>query len=222
LSAPRGAERLGAIDGRGELTVKTIVIVIFDSFTDIDLFLMWDILGRNTKDWRVRILGTKDEHLSAHGLAVKTHGRIAEANDADVVLFSSGKLGVKAALSDKAFVNAFSLNTEKQLIGSICGGAFILERLGLLRAGPATTHPDALEKLRALGVDVREQALVCNGNVATAGGCLSAVYLIGWVVEVLFGSAKRIDALRELIPGGQRDTFEQLIESSIKKGVSAA
>jgi len=202
--------------------VKKIVIVIFDSFTDIDLFLMWDILGRNTKDWRVRILGTKTEHLSANGLAVKTHGRIAEANDADVVLFSSGKLGVKAALSDKAFVTAFSLNVEKQLIGSICGGAFILERLGLLRAGPATTHPDALEELRALGVDGREQALVCNGNVATAGGCLSAVYLIGWVVEVLFGRAKRIDALRELIPAGQRDTFEQLIELSIKKGVSAA
>ena len=202
--------------------MKDFVIVIFDSFTDIDLFLMWDILGRNTKDWRVRILGTKAEHISAHGLVVKTHGRIAEANDADVVLFSSGKLGVKAALSDESFVNGFSLNAEKQLIGSICGGAFILERLGLLRTGPATTHPDAWKELRALGVDVREQALVCNGNVATAGGCLSAVYLIGWVVEVLYGSAKRMDALRELIPGGQRATFEQLIESSIKEGVSAA
>ncbi|MGT2492164.1 hypothetical protein ACU4GD_20645 [Cupriavidus basilensis] len=29
-------------------------LVTFDQFTDIDLFLMWDILGRNTKDWNVR------------------------------------------------------------------------------------------------------------------------------------------------------------------------
>jgi transcriptional regulator GlxA family with amidase domain len=202
--------------------VKTIVIVIFDSFTDIDLFLMWDILGRNATDWRVRILGTKAEHVSAHGLAVRTHGHVAEANDADVVLFSSGKLGVKAALSDEAFVKAFAPDPGRQLIGSICGGAFILERLGLLRGGPATTHPDAMAELRALGVDVREQALVCHGHVATAGGCLSAVYLVGWVVETLFGRAKRVEALRELIPAGQRDTFERLIESSIREGVNAA
>lgn len=202
--------------------MKTIVIVIFDSFTDIDLFLMWDILGRNTNDWKVRILGTKAEHVSAHGLSVKTHGHVSEANDADVVLFSSGKLGVKEALNDKTFVTAFSLNTERQLVGSICGGAFILERLGLLRDGPATTHPDAMKELQALGVDVRKQALVCNGNVATAGGCLSAVYLIGWVVEMLFGSAKRAEALRELIPAGQQPTFEHLIESSIREGMSAA
>jgi transcriptional regulator GlxA family with amidase domain len=204
------------------LLVKKIVIVIFDSFTDVDLFLMWDILGRNKTDWKIRILGTNAEHISAHGLSVKTHGHISEANDADVVLFSSGKLGVKAALSDESFVSAFSLDTERQLIGSICGGAFILERLGLLRDGPATTHPDAMDELKALGVDVRDQALVCNGNVATAGGCLSAVYLVGWLVEVLFGSQKRVEALRELIPAGQRVAFEQLIESSIREGVSAA
>jgi len=202
--------------------MKSILIVIFDSFTDIDLFLMWDVLGRNKKDWQVRILGTKAEHVSAHGLSVKTHGHVAEANEADVVLFSSGKLGVKAALQDQAFVNAFSLNPDRQLIGSICGGAFILERLGLLHDGPATTHPDAMAELRALGLDVRNQALVCNGNVATAGGCLSAVYLIGWVVEVLFGREKRAEALRELIPAGQQATFEQLIGSSISEGVSAA
>ena len=66
-------------------TVKSIAIVIFDSFTDIDLFLMWDILGRNKKDRQVRILGTKSEHVSAHDLAVRTQGHVAEANEADVV-----------------------------------------------------------------------------------------------------------------------------------------
>ncbi|MEZ5645577.1 MAG: DJ-1/PfpI family protein [Burkholderiaceae bacterium] len=201
--------------------MKTFVIVVFDSFTDIDLFLMWDILGRNTQDWQVRILGTKAEHVSAHGLSIKTHGPLSEANDADVVLFSSGKLGVKAALQDQAFVDAFSLNVDKQLIGSICGGAFILERLGLLQGGPATTHPDAMTELRGLGVDVRNQALVCKGAVATAGGCLTAVYLVGWVVETLFGRTKRQDALRELIPAGQHEAFERLIESSIRQGTSS-
>ncbi len=108
--------------------MKQIVIVIFDDFTDIDLFLMWDILGRNHTDGRLasKILGAKDEHRSAHGLSIKTHGYITEANEADVVLFASGKIGVKAAINDEEFMKAFSLNPEKQIIGSICAGSFIL------------------------------------------------------------------------------------------------
>ncbi|MVF23702.1 hypothetical protein EVC37_19105 [Methylocaldum sp. BRCS4] len=104
--------------------MKKIVIVIFDGFTDIDLFLMWDILGRNRTDWQVKILGTKEEHRSAHGLSIKTHGYITEANDADVVLFSSGRTGVKAAIKDETFMKAFSLNPERQIIGSICALEF--------------------------------------------------------------------------------------------------
>ncbi|MBN3820754.1 thiamine biosynthesis protein ThiJ, partial [Paraburkholderia sp. Se-20369] len=35
--------------------MKRIALVAFDQFTDLDLFLMWDILGRNRRDWEVRI-----------------------------------------------------------------------------------------------------------------------------------------------------------------------
>lgn len=198
--------------------MKKIVIVIFDDFTDLDLFLMWDILGRNKTDWQVRIVGTKEEHRSAHGLSVKTHGRIAEANDADVVLFSSGKLGVKAALQDDGFMQAFALDPRRQMIGSICAGAFILAKLGLLHSAPATTHPDAKRELQAMGQEVLDLPLVCNGNVATAGGCLSAVYLVAWIVETLYGKEKRMEAVREVLPAGQGEIFNQLIQSSLRAG----
>lgn len=201
--------------------MKTVVIVIFDDFTDIDLFLMWDILGRNNEDWRVRILGTKEEHRSAHGLSIRTHGHISEANNADVVLFSSGKIGVGAALEDSAFMGAFELDPGNQLIGSICAGAFILAALGLLKGNPVTTHPDAKQELLSLGFDVRDEPLVCNGTVATAGGCLSAVYLVGWAIETLFDAEKRKSVLSELIPAGQQEIYDRLIETSIQNGIKA-
>ena len=200
--------------------MKKIVIVIFDHFTDLDLFLMWDILGRNKTDWQVKILGTKEAHQSANGLLIKTHGCISEANDADVVLFSSGKVGVKGAIANQDFMRAFSLNQDTQLIGSICAGSFILAKLGLLALGPATTHPDAKEELQALGIEVLDLPLVCKGNVATAGGCLSAVYLIGWAVEALFGRDKRKETLRELIPAGQSAIYERLIDTSIRDAIA--
>ena len=84
-------------------------------------------------------------------------------------------------------------------------------------AHQATTHPDAAPRLCALGIDVLDQPLVCRGNVVTAGGCLSAVYLTGWVVQQWFGADKRREALRELLPAGQQRLFEELIDASIER-----
>jgi putative intracellular protease/amidase len=200
--------------------MKKIAIIIFDDFTDIDLFLMWDILGRNKTDWQVKILGTKEQHRSTHGLLITTHGNISEANDADVVLFSSGKKGIKTVVKDKLFLEAFSLDPKRQIIGSICAGAFILAELGLLGQGPATTHPDAKLELQALGVVTIDKPLVCNGNIATAGGCLSAQYLVGWVIERLYGVGKRKEALKQIAPAGQDYIYEQLITASIQEGMN--
>ncbi|NNM58520.1 MAG: thiamine biosynthesis protein ThiJ [Legionellales bacterium] len=199
--------------------MKKIAIVIFDDFTDIDLFLMWDILNRNKTDWEVKILGTKEQHRSTHGLLITTHGNISEANTADVVLFTSGKKGVRTVINDKNFLNAFTLNPQKQMIGSICAGAFILACLGLLEEGSATTHPEAKAELQSLGIEVLDKPLVYHGNVATAGGCLSAQYLVGWIIESLFGIEKRKETLKPILPAGQQELYEKLITASIQEGM---
>ena len=42
-----------------------IGIVLFDDFTDVDFFLMYDLLGRTTDSWFVKILGTKPERTES-------------------------------------------------------------------------------------------------------------------------------------------------------------
>ncbi|WP_052051913.1 DJ-1/PfpI family protein [Chromobacterium haemolyticum] len=205
-----------------EIIVKDIVLVAFDQFTDIDLFLMWDILGRNTGDWRVRIVGAHQGLSSAHGLTVCPHGPLSDANQADAVLFVSGRQGVPAALASPDFLPSFKLDPARQHIGSICGGAYILERLGLVPDGRVTTHPDAKDGLLELGLQVLEQPLVCRGKVATAGGCLAALYLAGWLVESMFDADKRRETLRPLLPAGQREIYEDLIGVSIRQGMELA
>lgn len=200
--------------------MKEIALVTFDQFTDIDLFLMWDILGRNNQDWNVRILASSSVVRSAHGLSVSAHGSLSEANRAEAVLFASGKQGIPAALADPDFLPSFQLDPSRQLIGSICAGAFILERLGLLSGGRATTHPDARGGLQALGLEPVDQPLVCQGNIATAGGCLAALYLVGWMVESLFDIEKRRATLLPVLPAGQQELYEALIGLSIRQGLS--
>ena len=118
-----------------------IAIVIFDKFTDLDLFLMWDLLNRvRVPDWEVKILGEARAHVSATGISIATHGQIEEANDADAVLFVSGQ-GTRAKMIDKDWLSRFRLNPEKQFVGSICSGALLLAALGLLEGKTATTYP---------------------------------------------------------------------------------
>ena len=61
--------------------MKKAVSVTFDKFTDIDIFLAWDLLNcvnYRDKDFQVKIVGTKASHKSIRGLDAATHGLIED------------------------------------------------------------------------------------------------------------------------------------------------
>ena len=192
-------------------------IIIFDDFTDIDLFLMWDLLARKKFGWDIKILGTKTSHISSNGISVTTHGHVKLANQCDVVLFASGK-GTRALLQDEQFFSFFDLDVKKQFIGSICSGALLLAKLGLLTGLTATTHPQAKSVLESFGINVIDKPLVSYKQIATAGGCLSAQYLVAWLVESIYGVAKRKEVLREIAPVNQENIHEALVTASLVGG----
>jgi putative intracellular protease/amidase len=179
-----------------------VSIVTFDDFTDLDLFILWDLLNRVEKPgWRVRLLGDKASHVSSTGVEVKMHGRLDEANAAGAVLFCSGR-GTRRKIRDHSFLGAFRLDETKQLIGAIDSGALLLGALGLLRGKQATTYPSAETKelLEGMGAEVVWAPFVRAGNVATAARCLSGQYLAGWVIENLAGRKQMERALQSVAP----------------------
>jgi transcriptional regulator GlxA family with amidase domain len=184
-------------------------IVAFDDFTDIDVFLPWDLLNRVEREgWQVRILGSKPEHTSSTGLITRMHGPLEEANDSDAVIFASGK-GARLAIHNEIFLSAFRLDPSRQLIGSMCSGALILARLGLLAGKRATTYPTSVRALELMGVEVAEEPFVREGNVATAAGCLAAQHLVGWVIEELVGATERKRVLKTIQPIGGGLSFSE-------------
>ena len=192
--------------------MSKIAIVIFDDFTDLDLFLMWDLLNRvKVPDWSVKILGSSDAHVSKTGISIATHGRIEEANDATAVLFVSGS-GTRERIADEGWLAKFKLDRQRQMIGSICSGALILAKLGLLEGKTATTYPTVKPALESLGVTVVEEPFVSHGSIATAGGCLAQQYLIGWMVEHLAGGDWCDLILKSIQPVGEGLFFEDAEE----------
>lgn len=189
--------------------MKKAVIVSFDQFTDIDIFLSWDLLNRikfYDSEFQVKIVGTKNSHHSVSGIDLNTHGFVEECNDADLVFFGSGP-GARALLKDGDYLARFKLNPARQIICSMCSGALIIAALGHLNGISATTYPTTFEILRNYGVDVIEDKhLVTHGNVGTAAGCLAAVDLMGWAIEKLYDHKIRDKVIASVLPIG-RSTY---------------
>ena len=186
--------------------MKKAVIVAFDNFTDIDIFLAWDLLNRvkhRDKEFQVKIVGTKPSHRSIRGLDITTHGFIEESNEADLLFFGSG-IETRSLVNDSAYLGRFKLNPQKQIICSMCSGALIIAALGHLKGLSATTYPTAFDRLKSFGVDVLEDHhLVTHGNIGTAAGCMAAVDLIGWAIEKMYDEQVRKDVIASVLPIGQ-------------------
>lgn len=78
------------------------------------------------------------------------------------------------------------------LVMSVCTGAFVLARAGLLTGRPATTHHLFLDQLQSQFPDVKVKRgvrYVESGKVATAAGLTSGIDLALRVVERYFGKA---------------------------------
>lgn len=180
-----------------------IVQIVFEQFTDIDVFLAWDLLNRvRRSDWKVKLLGTTASHTSRAGLAIPMHGQVEEAAQADAVLFAGGP-ATRELRFDRDYLARLRLDPSRQLVGSMCSGALLLAALGLLDGKRATTHPVVRQLLVDAGVEVVDEPFVREGNVATAAACLAGVDLAAWVIETLLGKTMRDDVLQGVQPVGR-------------------
>ena len=191
--------------------MKIVAIVCFDDFTDIDVFLPWDLLNRvrlvgGLDDWKVQLLGTEPTHISMAGLRIPMTGTISEITLADAVIFASGK-GVQKLYRNQDYINRLKVNPEKQLIGSMCSGALLLGAKGLLSGKKATTYPTVVEQLKEFNVEVIEQSFVNSGNVSTAAGCFAAQELSAWIIKTLINEEMVDTVLESVQPVGKGLSF---------------
>src|SRR5262249_55442792 len=114
-----------------------IAIVTAQGFNELDSFVALGILNRIKKPgWRVSVCAPDATVTSMNGVLVQAQSRLADANQAEVVLFGSG-IRTREFVSDPALCGQLQLDPERQLIGAQCSGALVLAKLGLLNGMPA-------------------------------------------------------------------------------------
>jgi len=123
------------------------------------------------------------------------------------VLIVPGTIDIAKASSNESLINAlskFAQGSDKRpdsVIASVCTGAFLLARAGLLDGKPWTTHWEDVEDLgKLLDLDnaVRDKRWVDSGSTVTAAGLASGIDMALHLVERLASRDLAVRTARQI------------------------
>jgi len=182
-----------------------VAVVTFDGFNEIDSFVAAHILNRVERaGWKAEITAPTEFVTSMNGVRVAAQQPLEFTGEADAVLFGSGRRTAQV-IEDAAIMSRIKVDPQRQLIASQCSGALILARLGLLQGLPVCTDLKTKPAAEAAGLRVLARPFYAQGNLASAGGCLSGQYLAAWMIWRLAGKQAAMDALVYVAPVGQEE-----------------
>jgi transcriptional regulator GlxA family with amidase domain len=128
-----------------------------------------------------------------HGLAVIPQYGLADLPPLDVLLLPGGPdAGVQRVLDDADFLRWLVAQRPRlELLLSVCTGAWILARAGLLAGRRATTYHSDYERLLQLDSSIIAcpgERYADTGDVVTSAGVSAGIDMSLYVVQKLFGA----------------------------------
>lgn len=186
-----------------------VAILLFEGFDELDAIGPYEVFETagdfgGDVDARLVTLEPTGRVRASHGLRVEPDGTLSEA-DPDLLVVPGGGWsspdapGVRREYERGAVPEALATaHSSGVRVASVCTGAMLLARAGVLDGRPATTHRVALEDLRETGADVRDARITDDGDLLTSGGVTSGLDLALHVVERECGAALASEVAREL------------------------
>jgi transcriptional regulator GlxA family with amidase domain len=184
-------------------------ILLFDGFDELDALGPWEVLGglaqlREDVTASLVTLEGAREVRADHGAVISAHGALSERPDVLVVpgggWFDRGPEGAWAQAQRGEIPAAISArHAAGTTVASVCTGALLLARAGILDGRRATSNPGALDDLRGYGtIDVVEARVVDDGDILTAGAPACGIDLALHLLERLGGPELAEAGAREI------------------------
>ena len=132
---------------------------------------------------------TRDPITATGGLTVVPRHGFADAPRIDLLVVPGG-FGTRRLLNDEETLGWIRRTAAAaRQVTSVCTGALLLARAGLLQGRRATTHWASLDLLGSLdaGVTVERTSRVVDDGVITSAGVASGIDMAFYLVESLFG-----------------------------------
>jgi transcriptional regulator GlxA family with amidase domain len=190
--------------------MKTIGIVLFNDFEDLDAMGPGEVLGMFAKysggDWKVVFVSDDGQPKKSFlGSRVMADHSFDDCPKLDVIVVPGG-FGTRPESSNEKMV-AFlkKQGGAAEYVTSVCTGAMLLHAAGFLEGRRATTHWGAIAELKGLGGNVTvidNERWVHDGNVLTAAGVSAGIDMTLYLVSLLKDAttAQRVQQMMEYYP----------------------
>ncbi len=174
------------------MSTTDVQILLYEGFDELDAIGPFEVFANAAgygADLTVSLvtLDPTETVTASHGLRVGTDGVL---DDPDLLVVPGGGWNDRSsagawAEAERGDVPAAAARAHESgaTVASVCTGGMLLAHGGVLDGRPAVTHHGALDDLREFDVEVREQRVVDDGDVVTAGGVTSGIDLALHLVE---------------------------------------
>jgi transcriptional regulator GlxA family with amidase domain len=180
-----------------------IAIALWDGVEELDFAGPYEVLAAWAR-FSERAIGVQtvaestDPIMCAHGLRVLADSTWGDVGRVDLLVLPGGN--TQPLQADDAFLQRMrDLAARGTLMTSVCTGALIYAKAGLLDGRPATTHWSSLESLGGYDVRVDPDArFVDDGEIVTAAGVSAGIDMALHLVARL-ESVEQAQAVRRYI-----------------------
>jgi len=170
-------------------------ILAFNDLEELDAIGPWEVLTwaskQDASDMTVSTIGSAGKQITcAKGLKITTDYTIDDHPKMDVILVPGGQ-GTRPIFKD----GGPEIDWIKRVapgctwVTSVCTGALLLHKAGLLDGKRATTHWRSIGLLRDAGnVEVLEDVrYVRDGNIVTSAGVSAGIDMALWLMGEIYG-----------------------------------
>lgn len=170
-------------------TVTTIVFPLFPGITQLDFTAPAQALCRMPGARLIGAAASLDPIATDSGFSIVPTHDFTTAPQADILCVPGGH-GVTDALVDTATIDFIARQAAgASWVTSVCTGAFLLGRAGLLAGKRATTHWAYTHLLPLVGARHVAARIVEDGNLVTAGGVTSGLDFALTLIARIHGDA---------------------------------
>jgi len=176
-------------------TQRSVGILIFPEVEVLDFCGPFEVFASASEGrerlFQVTVVGETTEVVSCRGgLLVKPHVSFSDSPQFDLIVVPGG-FGTRTEIDNPATIAWIqSQHASTELTTSVCTGALLLAKAGLLDDLPVTTHWDAFDELLGhfphLQTDTT-QRVIDTGDVVTSAGVSAGIDMALAMVERLHG-----------------------------------
>ena len=181
---------------------RRVCIVIFDEVEVLDFcgpFEVFSVTGgrQGLTPFDVYVVSEDGRRVTTRGgLSVNPNYGFANCPCPHILLIPGG-LGTRREMNNTVMLDWLRCNADRaELVLSVCSGALVLAKAGLLNGLSATTHHGALDELRAISPDIAvdgQRRFIDNGRVIVSAGISSGIDMSLHVVARLLGEEQALE-----------------------------